>query len=46
MRMAWTLVFPQSFPLGLRMPSSLRVLLISREYHVTPSKYGIGPLAP
>ena len=29
MRMVWTLVLPQSFPLGLRMPSPLRVLVMS-----------------
>ena len=27
-RMPWTLVLPQSFPLGLAMPSSLRVLVM------------------
>ena len=29
MRMVWTLVLPQSFPLGLEMPSPLRVLVMS-----------------
>ena len=28
-RMPWTLVLPQSFPLGLAMPSPFRVLVIS-----------------
>ena len=28
-RMPWTLVLPQSFPLGLAMPSLLRVRMIS-----------------
>ena len=30
-RMPWTLVLPQSFPLGLAMPSSLRVLVMFYE---------------
>ena len=29
MRMAWTLVLPQGFPLGLVMPSSLRMRAMS-----------------
>ena len=29
MRMAWTLVLPQGFPLGLVMPSSLRIRAMS-----------------
>ena len=29
MRIAWTLVLPQGFPLGLVMPSSLRMRAIS-----------------